>query len=141
MPLLCQLCRMLVIGQSSESLANSISSEVICPDGKVQRHLVYFKYWTLNLMPPMVYPEVLFPPNLSPKVICISSRYALLYYWSGARGSAPLRRSESARNAFCLKFCVSCLCSHVPVQPVPAAAAKLGAGAGATDGQCSLTAG
>ena len=27
--------------------------------------MVYFKYWTLNLMPPMVYPKVLFHPNFS----------------------------------------------------------------------------
>ena len=33
------------------------------PDDKVWRYLVYLKYWTLNLRPLMVYPEVLFPPN------------------------------------------------------------------------------
>ena len=30
-------------------------------------YLVYLKYWTLNLMPPMVYPKVLFHPVFSIK--------------------------------------------------------------------------
>ena len=33
------------------------------PDDNIQRYLVYFKYWTLNLTPLMVYPRVLFPPS------------------------------------------------------------------------------
>ena len=33
------------------------------PDDEVGRYLVYLKYWTLNLMPVMVYPKVLLPPN------------------------------------------------------------------------------
>ena len=33
------------------------------PDDKVKRYLVYLKYWTLNLRPLMLCPEVLFPPN------------------------------------------------------------------------------
>ena len=37
------------------------------PDANVWMHLVYFWYWTLNLMPLMVYPKVLFPPNFSSK--------------------------------------------------------------------------
>ena len=31
------------------------------------RGLVYLKFWTLNLRPLMVYPKVLFPPNLTMK--------------------------------------------------------------------------
>ena len=30
-------------------------------------YLVYLRYWALNLMPLMVYPKVLFPPNFSIK--------------------------------------------------------------------------
>ena len=33
-------------------------------DDKFRRYLVYLKYWTLNLGSLMVYPKVLFPPNL-----------------------------------------------------------------------------
>ena len=33
------------------------------PDYKVQRYLVYLKYWTLNLTRLMVYPKLLFPSN------------------------------------------------------------------------------
>ena len=33
------------------------------PDDKIRRHLVYLKYWTLNLTTLMVYPEGLFAPN------------------------------------------------------------------------------
>ena len=33
------------------------------PDDTVRRKLVSLKYWILNLMPLMVYPKVLFPPN------------------------------------------------------------------------------
>ena len=36
---------------------------LISPDDKVRRHLVYLKYWTLNINPLLVYPEVRFPPN------------------------------------------------------------------------------
>ena len=35
----------------------------------VWRPLVCIKYWTLNLGPLMVYPEVLFPPNFTIKVV------------------------------------------------------------------------
>ena len=35
-----------------------------CPDDIVRRYLVYLKYWTLNLRPLMVYPKVLFPPDI-----------------------------------------------------------------------------
>ena len=38
------------------SLAN------LTPHARVRRHLIYLKYWTLNLRPLMVYPQVLFPP-------------------------------------------------------------------------------
>ena len=34
-------------------------------DAKVRMYLVYLKYWTLNLMPLMVYPKVLFHLNFS----------------------------------------------------------------------------
>ena len=37
------------------------------PDAKVRMYLVYLKCWTLNLMPLMVYPKVLFHPNFSIK--------------------------------------------------------------------------
>ena len=37
------------------------------PDAKVRMYLVYLKYWTLNLMPLMVYPKVLFHPNFTIK--------------------------------------------------------------------------
>ena len=33
------------------------------PDDEVRRYLVQLEYWTLNLRPLMVYPEVLFPLN------------------------------------------------------------------------------
>ena len=33
------------------------------PDEKVQRYLVYLKYWTLTLRPLMVYTKVLFHPR------------------------------------------------------------------------------
>ena len=35
----------------------------LSPDAKVRMYLVYLKYWTLNLKPLVVYPEVLFHPN------------------------------------------------------------------------------
>ena len=38
------------------------------PDEKVWRHLVYLKYWTLNIGALMVYLKVPFPPNFSIKV-------------------------------------------------------------------------
>ena len=34
------------------------------PDAEDWMYLVYFKHWTLNLMPLMVYPKVLVPHNL-----------------------------------------------------------------------------
>ena len=37
------------------------------PDANVRMYLVYLKYWTVNLLPQMVYPEVLFHPNFSIK--------------------------------------------------------------------------
>ena len=37
------------------------------PDAEVRMCLVYLKYWTLNRMPLMVYPEVLFHLNFSIK--------------------------------------------------------------------------
>ena len=37
------------------------------PDAKIRMYLVYFKYWTMNLMPLMVYPKVLLHPNFSIK--------------------------------------------------------------------------
>ena len=37
------------------------------PDAKVWMYLVYFKYWTLNLIPLMVYPKVIFRPMFSIK--------------------------------------------------------------------------
>ena len=37
----------------------------VSPDDGVRRYLVYLEHWTLNLNPLMVYPKVLFPPNLS----------------------------------------------------------------------------
>ena len=37
------------------------------PDAKVQMCLVYLKHWTLNLMPLMVYPKVLFHINFTIK--------------------------------------------------------------------------
>ena len=39
----------------------------MAPDAIV-RYLVYLKYWTLNLMPLMVYPKLLFHPKSSIKV-------------------------------------------------------------------------
>ena len=37
-------------------------------DARDRLYLVHLKYWTLNLMPLMVYPKVLFHPNFSIKV-------------------------------------------------------------------------
>ena len=37
------------------------------PDAKLQMYVVYLKYWTLELIPLMVYPKVLFHPNFSIK--------------------------------------------------------------------------
>ena len=37
------------------------------PDAKDRMYLVYLKYWTLNLMPLIVYPKVLFNPMYSIK--------------------------------------------------------------------------
>ena len=37
------------------------------PDAKVRMFLVYLKYWTLNLIPLMVYPKVLFHPMFNIK--------------------------------------------------------------------------
>ena len=37
------------------------------PDAKVWMYSVYLKYWTLHLMPLIVYPKVLFRPNFSIK--------------------------------------------------------------------------
>ena len=42
----------------------------LCPDAKVWMYLVYLKYWTLNLMPLMVYPNVLFRMNFSINSLC-----------------------------------------------------------------------
>ena len=65
-----------------------------CPDAKVRMYLVYLKYRTLNLMPLMVYPTVLFHPNFSIKASLFNSL-----------DGAPL--------IACLSFC--------PHQSVPAA--------------------
>ena len=35
------------------------------PDAEVRMHLVYLKYWALNLMPQTIYPKVLFHPMFS----------------------------------------------------------------------------
>ena len=43
------------------------------PDARVRIYLVYLKYWTLNLMPLMVYPKVLFHPNFSIKALAGNS--------------------------------------------------------------------
>ena len=37
------------------------------PEPRVRMYLVYLKYWTLNLMPRKVYPNVLIHPNFSIK--------------------------------------------------------------------------
>ena len=37
------------------------------PDAKIQMHLVYLEYWTLNSMHQMIYPKVLFHANFSIK--------------------------------------------------------------------------
>ena len=44
------------------------------PDAKVWRYSVYLKYWTLELGPLMVYPEVQSPPNfsISPKALDVT---------------------------------------------------------------------
>ena len=55
-----QLSVMQVSGVSG-SIGQAVSVQV--PDDNVRRYLVYLKYWTLNLMPLMVYPKVLSPPN------------------------------------------------------------------------------
>ena len=48
------------------ALCNSVSAGTR-PDAEVRMHLVYLKHWTLNLMPLMVYPKVLFHLNFSIK--------------------------------------------------------------------------
>ena len=43
------------------------AGQVSSPDAEVWMYLVYLKNWTLNLMPLIVYPKVLFHPNFSIK--------------------------------------------------------------------------
>ena len=52
------------------TLAAIVASQVGLPTPhvKVRMYLVYLKYWTLKLMPLMVYPKALFHPNFSIKV-------------------------------------------------------------------------
>ena len=40
---------------------------ILSPHAELWMDLVYLKYWTLNLMPLVVYPKNLFPPNFSIK--------------------------------------------------------------------------
>ena len=50
---------------ASLALCSCMTTGLVCrtPDDKFRRYLVYLKYWTLNLMPLMVYPKVLLPPK------------------------------------------------------------------------------
>ena len=48
-------------------ICRSEAQGVQAPDDKGWRYLVHLKYWTLCLMPLMVYPKVLFPLNFITK--------------------------------------------------------------------------
>ena len=74
----------------NETSASGQEALTGAPVAKVRMYLVNLKYWTLNLMPPMVYPEVLFPLNSSIKHRCRQQLDAL-----GEKLAARPRRAGS----------------------------------------------
>ena len=62
-----------IYGRATGNLSNTKTEphterqglQLQAPDAKVRMHLVFLKYRTLNLMPLMVYPKVLFHSNSS----------------------------------------------------------------------------
>ena len=72
------------------------------PDAKIQMYLVYLKYWTLNLMPRMVYTTVLFRPNFGIKGSAVHKTQCTLTSFSHILGTYQLiilRRSLRAQQA------------------------------------------
>ena len=83
-----------------------LSWVLTCTDAKVRMNLVYLKYWTLNLVPLMVYPQVIFHPNFSIKAhlrLCTSAWQSSLQTWHTPRSSLnsarlkppPLERTQN----------------------------------------------
>ena len=68
-------------------------------------YLVYLKYWTLNLMPLMVYPAVLFSPNFTIK----EEQEARLSYGIGRVDClGPWQRQHNILGRICAGSEVSC---------------------------------
>ena len=81
-------------------------------------YLVYLKYWTLNYMPLMVYPKVLFHPNFSikgqaAKGLCFAA-FAIAAAGSPCNGCAPIRNPRLCLTQF---PCVSYSEQHDPMCP------------------------
>ena len=72
------------------SLFSCSRSSRLFPDDEARRCLVYLKYWTLNLNPLMVYPNVLFPPNF------IINQTLLYGCVTGGGGGSPTACASSS---------------------------------------------